>query len=80
VSIGPTDKSFEKHCFAYCGDDVCDCGRKEENDMFIKPAIPGVEYEWKGISECLEAGLDVAKMLSEEGWEFVGGALRRPKR
>lgn len=68
----------KKHCFEYCGPKLCDCGREEDPFDMVVPAEPGVEYEWKGISECLDANIDIAQMF-EEGWEFVGGALRRPK-
>lgn len=80
--LPPNEPSIKvtKRCFIYCGPERCDCQRDDTlDDMMVVLAVPGVEYEFKGVSECLEAGLDIEKMLSEEGWEFVGGALRRPK-
>jgi hypothetical protein len=36
------------------------------------------EYEWLAVSEALYLNLDI-EALFDEGWEFVGGALRKLK-
>jgi hypothetical protein len=36
------------------------------------------KFEWLSISEVIKNGWCVGKLISEEGWEFEGGALRRP--
>ena len=64
--------SRTKYCFAYCGPELCDC--MDDNDF-----DPTAEYEFMAVSEALKNELDIPTLLSE-GWELVGGALRREKK
>lgn len=35
------------------------------------------KYEWKAVSEWLKENKEPNKTMEDDGWELVGGALRR---
>lgn len=42
-----------------------------------QPHPTDIEYEWKAVSDFIVSGTDQAIIPWNEGWEFIGGALRR---